>query len=245
MLSSDVGPPRRETGDLGEPVTGPVWLEPWPDARDEPDANADPAGRFLERESVEPAFVAALQHLPATQRAVLVLREVLGFSAVETAAALATTPASVGSALQRARRTMDDRLPAVSQQQEPASLGSAAERELLAGFVTAWEDADVPALVGLLARDARFTMPQEPATPSRWICARSRLYQGMSTLTVSDIRSLDGFFEGPGSDVMVLPMDPSFDATTPSGSGQRRPWSSAGGRTTRSGASGRASPSPR
>jgi RNA polymerase sigma-70 factor (TIGR02960 family) len=95
MLSPDHGPPRRDTDDLGEPVAGPVWLEPWPhDPPGEP-ADADPAARYLRRESVELAFVVALQHLPGTQRAVLILREAPDFSAAEVAHILDTTPASV------------------------------------------------------------------------------------------------------------------------------------------------------
>jgi RNA polymerase sigma-70 factor (TIGR02960 family) len=164
MLSPDHGPPRRDTGDLGEPVAGPVWLEPWPDV--EPAAepgDADPAARFERRESVELAFVAALQHLPGNQRAVLILREVLGFSAAEVAGALDTTQASVNSALQRARKTVDARVPSASQQAELEALGADRRRELVDAFVTAWERADVPALLELLADDARFTMPPLPA----------------------------------------------------------------------------------
>ncbi len=162
MLSHEHGPARRDTSDLGEPVPGPVWLEPWPDdlpADDQP----DPAAAYLRRESVELAFVAALQHLPGTQRAVLILREVLGFSAAEVAEILQTTPASVNSAIQRARVTLAERVPARTQQVELAALGRDGLRTLVDAFVDAWERADVPALLHLLAADARFTMPPLPA----------------------------------------------------------------------------------
>jgi RNA polymerase sigma-70 factor (TIGR02960 family) len=162
MLSSDHGPARSDTRDLGAPVTGPVWLEPWPDelpTDDEP----DPAAAYLRRESVELAFVAALQHLPGIQRAVLILREVLGFTAAEVAGILDTTPASVNSAMQRARATVEQRVPPRTQQAELAALGPGGRRALVEAFVAAWERADVPALLDLLAADARFTMPPLPA----------------------------------------------------------------------------------
>jgi RNA polymerase sigma-70 factor (TIGR02960 family) len=164
ILSPDYGPPRRDTGDLGEPVTEPIWLEPWPD--DEPPAEpgeVDPAARLQRRESVELAFVAALQFLPGTQRAVLLLREVLEFSAAETATILDTTPASVNSALQRARKAVDERVPDTTQQEELAALGGDGQRELVDAFVAAWEGADIGALTTILAEDARFTMPPLPA----------------------------------------------------------------------------------
>jgi RNA polymerase sigma-70 factor (ECF subfamily) len=164
MFSVEHGPPRRATDDLGEPVPGPVWLEPWPD---EPPASGpgevDPAARYLQRESVELAFVAALQHLPGSQRAVLILRDVLEFPAAEVARILDTTPAAVNSALQRARKTVEERVPRTTQQAELAALGADGQRELVDAFVGAWERADVTAILSLLAVDARFTMPPLPA----------------------------------------------------------------------------------
>jgi len=164
MLSPEHGPPRRDTHDLGEPVAGPVWLEPWPDQlpASEP-GDTDPAANYLRRESVELAFVAALQHLPGTQRAVLILREVLEFSAAEVARILDTTVPSVNSALQRARKAVDQRVPHTTQQAELDALGADGRRELVDAFVGAWERADVPAILKLLAEDARFTMPPLPA----------------------------------------------------------------------------------
>jgi RNA polymerase sigma-70 factor (TIGR02960 family) len=164
ILSPDHGPPRQDTDDLGEPVAGPVWLEPWPEEKPagEP-GGGDPAAGYLRRESVELAFIAALQHLPGTQRAVLILRDVLEFSAAEVARTLDTTPASVNSALQRARQAVDERMPGTTQQSELDALGADGRRELVDAFVSAWEHADLPALLKLLAEDARFTMPPLPA----------------------------------------------------------------------------------
>ena len=112
----------------------PVWLEPYPEMAD---------ATFEMRESVELAFVAALQHLPATQRATLILREVLGFEASEVAEQLETSVASVNSGLQRARETVARRVPPKSQQATLRELGDAATRELVTSFVEAWARHDV------------------------------------------------------------------------------------------------------
>jgi RNA polymerase sigma-70 factor (TIGR02960 family) len=166
-LSWDHGPALSPSDVIGAPVTGPIWLEPWPNQppSDQPDPS-DPEAAYDRRESVELAYVAALQHLPATQRAVLIMREVLAYTAAETADALDTTVASVNSALQRARKTMAERAPARSQQAEWAALpsdGPKSRRGLIDAFVAAWERSDVPALVELLTEDVRFTMPPLPA----------------------------------------------------------------------------------
>jgi RNA polymerase sigma-70 factor, ECF subfamily len=138
------------------------WLQPFPDALLEvadPDPLADPAMAVVRREHIELAFIAALQYLPVRQRAVLMLREVLGFSAAETAEILDTTPASVNSALQRARSTLDTRLPGGE-----AALSSPAEQaDLVARYVQAWHAQDVPSLVALLREDASMAMPPTPS----------------------------------------------------------------------------------
>lgn len=167
-------PPRTLPIELG-PATDPRhaewaaveagWVEPFPDA-DLGTAHAvGPAGpeaRYELRESIELAFVAALQHLPGTQRAVLVLRDVYGFSARETAEVLGTTVASVNSALQRARGGVDRRRPDPSQQVTLRALGDDGVRRLVRRYVDAWERGDVDAIVGLLTDDASFSMPPYP-----------------------------------------------------------------------------------
>jgi RNA polymerase sigma-70 factor (ECF subfamily) len=135
-----------------------VWLEPYPD-QEVADGRAAPDARYEQREGVELAFVAALQHLPPKQRAALICRDVLGFSAREVADTLETTTASVNSALQRARAAVDDRMPEQSQQATLRALGDGATRELVQRFVDAFEASDVDAVVGLLAEDAALAMP--------------------------------------------------------------------------------------
>ena len=108
---------------------------------------------------MELAFVAALQHLPATQRAVLILRDVLGFSARETAETLETSVASANSALQRARGAVEERTPDSSQQATLRSLGDERVRELVERYMEAWERDDVETVVSMLADDATFAMP--------------------------------------------------------------------------------------
>jgi RNA polymerase sigma-70 factor (ECF subfamily) len=160
VLPIDHAPPSDPRGDPGEPLVEAVWVEPYPDERlGLADGFAAPAARFERRESVELAFIAALQNLPATQRAVLILREVLGFSAREVAETLDTTTAAVNSALQRARRAVDERLPEQSQQATLRTLGDARVRELVERYVDAWERGDVDAVVAMLAEDATFSMP--------------------------------------------------------------------------------------
>src|ERR671917_1919607 len=115
VLPLDYGPSTDPHDGPGEPLVESVWVEPYPDAElGLQDGLAGPDARYELRESVELAFIVALQHLPATQRAVLILREVLGFSAAEVAEALDTTVASVNSALQRARKAVEEKLPSES-----------------------------------------------------------------------------------------------------------------------------------
>ena len=148
---------------LGEPLVESVWVAPYPDERlGLEDGLAGPEARYEQRESVELAFIAALQHLPARQRAVLILRDVLGFSARETAEVLETTPTGIDSALQRAHKAVDERLPQRSQQAVLRSLDDQSVREIVEGFVDAWERGDVDAVVAMLASDGALTMPPLP-----------------------------------------------------------------------------------
>ena len=163
VLSSDRGPANTDPRHLGEPVTEPLWLEPYPDALLGDPGPTDPAARYDVRESVEIAFVAALQHLPPTQRAVLILRDVLAFSAAEAAQQLETTVAAVNSALQRARATLDTRVHGRTQLAVITSLGDERIQDLLQSLVSAWERADVPAILDLLVADATLSMPPLPA----------------------------------------------------------------------------------
>src|SRR3954462_11297664 len=144
----------------GEPLVESVWVEPYPDEMlGLEDGYAAPEARYEQREAVELAFIAALQHLAPNQRAVLILREVLGFSAKEVAESLDPTVASVNSALQRARAAVDERVPEQSQQETLRSLGDDEVRELVDRYLDAWERRDVQAFASMLAEDASFAMP--------------------------------------------------------------------------------------
>lgn len=155
-LPMDLAGPGSSSSDVGAPLPGEVWVEPTPDGDLR---TGDPAQSAVFRDSVRLAFVAALQHLPPKQRAVLILREVLCWQASEVAELLDTTVASVNSALQRARATLGER--ALSEASPSAPLHDG-DRELLARYVSAFEAYDIPSLVSLLSEDAGFSMPPLP-----------------------------------------------------------------------------------
>ena len=163
-LPNLAGEPSEPEQPLPAPVLDPVWLEPLPDSLLGVLAEAgagDPESLYETRESVSLAFLAVLQQLPGRQRAVLILRDVLGFSASETAQILDVSVAAVTSALQRARATMQaTRARRGRQRARPADAGVA---ELLARYVRAWEMADSAGLVSLLREDAVLSMPPTPA----------------------------------------------------------------------------------
>ena len=156
MCSSDLLPAPTRSGE-------PLWLEPYPDTLlgDLPDAAPGPEARYEARESVSLAFVTALQHLPPRQRAVLVLRDVLGFRAAETAAILGCTVDAANNLLKRARATSASHLPPGGRDRAPLP-GSAREQQIMARFADAFEHGDVPAIVALLTDDAWLTMPPLP-----------------------------------------------------------------------------------
>jgi RNA polymerase sigma-70 factor (TIGR02960 family) len=152
-------------GDSPEPTrrTETIWLEPYPDVLLEgiPDRAAGPAARYESRESIELAFIVALQHLPPRQRAALVLRDVLGFQTAEVAEMLDTGEASVKGALQRARAALEARLPATDRDRAPQP-NSARERQLVGRFADAVHSGDIDGIVALLTDDALLTMPPQP-----------------------------------------------------------------------------------
>jgi RNA polymerase sigma-70 factor (ECF subfamily) len=147
----------------GAPAEIP-WLQPFPDQLLEEIAASDdePDAAVVARETVELAFLVAIQHLPPMQRATLILRDVLGWSARETASLLETSVASANSALQRARATLKEQLPAERAEWAPPSDASDEERALLQRYMDAHEQADSDAVIEMLHEQARFTMPPEP-----------------------------------------------------------------------------------
>jgi RNA polymerase sigma-70 factor, ECF subfamily len=184
VMPQDVAQPVTATSDAtgasAEPPWAPElpWLQPYPDQLLEPAAprEMEPDAVLVSRETVELVYLAAIQHLPPRQRAILILRDALDWSAKETAALLDTSLQSVNSALQRARSTMRTRLPTGRYDWTPSAAPTDQERLLLQGFMGAWERADAAALIALLREDARWAMP--PA--ALWFDGRAaieRLFQ--------------------------------------------------------------------
>jgi RNA polymerase sigma-70 factor (ECF subfamily) len=180
----DMGPAHRADDEIGPMLAENRWVTPVPDDRVLP-PEGNPEELAVARESIRLAFVAALQHLPARQRAVLLLREVLRWQATEVAELLDTTVASVNSALQRARATLAAR--DLERDPPPPEVTDPVQAELLARYVAAFERYDIPALVTLLHDDAVMSMPpydfwlQGPTEMGRWFlgqgvgCRGSRL----------------------------------------------------------------------
>lgn len=154
VLPIEYGPANEDRAPLAEPLPEVPWLEPLPD---------DPEQSAADRETVELAFVAAVQHLAPNQRAALILFDVLGFSAREVADAMGTTPQSVNSALQRARATLEGVVPDRGQQTELRELGDDGQRELVTRYSAALRGHDVDGILALLTEDATWSMPPIPS----------------------------------------------------------------------------------
>jgi RNA polymerase sigma-70 factor, ECF subfamily len=181
VLPDEHGPAARTGDDLGEPLTESVWVEPFADDQIE-DGYAGPEARYEQRESVELAFITAVQHLPATQRAALILRDVLGFSARETSEVLETTVPAVNGALRRARKAVAARLPGESQQTTLRALGDEGIREVVQRYLDAWERGDVDAILTMLADEATFSMPPLPT----WYHGRDAIASFLTRFALQD-----------------------------------------------------------
>jgi RNA polymerase sigma-70 factor (ECF subfamily) len=186
LVPYDTGP-AAELGTDPLPPTDLPWLQPYPDLL--LDEGSAPGDVVVARETIELAFLAAIQHLPPRQRAVLIMRDALDWSASETAAVLDMSVAAVNSALQRARATMRERLPSGRLEWARAAEAEDAERALLRTYMEAWERHDAARLVALLREDVRMTMPPHPT----W-------YEGRDAVAAF----LAGRAFAPGSDVHRL-----------------------------------------
>jgi RNA polymerase sigma-70 factor (ECF subfamily) len=174
VLPLDVTPAADPAGAPLPPATEIAWLEPYPDVLLE---DADPSAIVFARETMELAFLAAIQHLAPRQRAVLILRDVLHWSASEVADWLETSVAAVNSALQRGRATLGERLPASHHDAPVSQASDEEERRLLERYVRAWDEADVAALVALVKEDATMTMPPSPS----WYAGREAIRKFFQT----------------------------------------------------------------
>jgi RNA polymerase sigma-70 factor, ECF subfamily len=161
-LATDFGAASEQGASPGPPLTDRPWLDPYPDSWLGEDVRLSPEARYEQRESIELAFVMALQYLPPLQRAALLLREVVGFSTEEISRQLGTSAPAVNSALQRARAAVRDRLPTQSQQSTLRLLGDHRTRAIVSRYASAIERGDTDTLVSMLTEDATWSMPPMP-----------------------------------------------------------------------------------
>jgi RNA polymerase sigma-70 factor (ECF subfamily) len=160
-LPVDLGPSSEAVVMDDGPATDVAWLGPYPDGQVAA-GGTSPSARYEQREAVELAFVAALQHLGGNQRAALLLFDVLGFTVAEIASMMDTSTASVNSALARARRVVAAKVPAISQQRTLSRLDDAQLRRVVDGYATALQNRDVDVLIALLTEDVTWSMPPHP-----------------------------------------------------------------------------------
>jgi RNA polymerase sigma-70 factor (ECF subfamily) len=211
-LPMDLGPAATEPVVDAAPVTDVAWVTPYPDT----------ALAVEERESVELAFVAALQHLPGNQRAALLLFEVLGYPAAEIAEVMATTTASVNSALQRARRLVAERVPPVSQQRTLAQLDDAGLRAVVEGYARALERRDPAALLSLLSEDVTWSMPPLP----QWYRGRDDVMAFARAVPLGDCGSWRAHpTSANGQPAVALYLDGPASRRPGGPSGVHRAWS--------------------
>jgi RNA polymerase sigma-70 factor (ECF subfamily) len=177
-LPTSAGPAADPAAPMGPPRLDPVWLEPCPEELLASESSQSPEALYAARESVAFAFLVALQNLPPKQRAVLILRDVLGMQATECAGLLDLTVAAVNSALQRARETLESRSGALHGEAAPPE--DEATRTLLGRYVSAWELADVSALVALLHEEATLCMPPL----AEWLEGRAAIGQSIGRMVL-------------------------------------------------------------
>ncbi len=180
-LLTDVGTATAQRLARQGPLAPLDRLEPYPDRLLDGGFAASPEAQYELRESLELAFVVALQHLPPLQRAVLILRDVVGFSARETAEQLGTSVPAVTSALQRARAVAQSRLPARSQQATLCALGDERIRALAGRYADAMQRGDADLLVSMLTTDAAYTMPPPPTCLRSHAAIRQFVIEDIST----------------------------------------------------------------
>jgi RNA polymerase sigma-70 factor (ECF subfamily) len=191
LLPNQCGPASDPHTQISPPSPELIWLEPIPDEWLEDISAINPESRFTKSESISLAFLTALQALPPRQRAVLILRDVLDFSAHETADVLELTVSSVNSALHRARTTLSQNYHGREQRGSIRSQTDERTQWLLDHFVKAWESADVAGLVALLKEDAALAMPPSPS----WYQGR----EAIGTFVAGTVFADGGMFGGKAS----------------------------------------------